>query len=94
MIKIHNSIVIMVTMMMSMAMMDLILKFIVYHMFFNKIITYCCTGLDKPERLQIVPDFQIRYKKTNSETVTLSTQGWRSAPAVMQCLRRRSRGRC
>ena len=45
MIKMHISIVIMVTMMMSMAMMDLILKFIVYHMFFNKIIQYCCTGL-------------------------------------------------
>ena len=30
--------------------------------------------LDKPARLTIVPDCQIRYKKTNSETVTLSRQ--------------------
>ena len=34
MIKIHNSIIIMVAMILSMVMMDLILKFIVYHKFF------------------------------------------------------------
>ena len=28
--------------------------------------------IDKPARLTIVPDCQIRYKETNSETVTLS----------------------
>ena len=30
--------------------------------------------LKKPARLTIVPDCQIRYKKTNSETVTLSKE--------------------
>ena len=32
----------------------------------------------QPARLTIVTDFQIRYENTNSEIVTLSTQGGRA----------------
>ena len=42
------------------------IMFIVHACWFQKV--------DKPARLTIVPDCQIRYKKTNSETVTLSTK--------------------
>ena len=43
------------------------IMFIVHACWFQKV--------DKPARLTIVPDCQIRYKKTNSETVSLSTKG-------------------